>query len=242
MLRGIQNALVAVSSHMKPIEEKIRKSLKSSTYLKLDETPIQIYNKRGYVWVCVGDDDVSITVATTRGAIVLWEYYPHWNIPITCDGYAAYNEFHIRQRCWAHILREADDLAQNNPDCKLLHEKLQKSFHDAKCAVLNIDTQPMIITVQSIAQRYTDLGYGFGTKLSNASSDLFTFVNHLGMEPTNNESERMLRKVVIHRKIRQRIVSVGGMRMFGILMSCMMTWRKQNLNITDKLLDVLGAT
>ena len=139
-------------------------------------------------------------------------------------------------------MREADDLAQNNPDCKLLHEKLQKSFHDAKCAVLNIDTQPMIITVQSIAQRYTDLGYGFGTKLSNASSDLFTFVNHLGMEPTNNESERMLRKVVIHRKIRQRIVSVGGMRMFGILMSCMMTWRKQNLNITDKLLDVLGAT
>ena len=93
----VQNALVAVSSHMKPIEEKIRKSLKSSTYLKLDETPIQIYNKRGYVWVCVGDDDVSITVATTCGAIVLWEYYPHWNIPITCDGYAAYNEFHIRQ-------------------------------------------------------------------------------------------------------------------------------------------------
>ena len=93
----VQNALVAVATHMKPIEEKIRKSLESSTYLKLDETPIQIYNKRGYVWVCIGDDDVSITVATTRGAIVLWEYYSHWNIPITCDGYAAYNEFHIRQ-------------------------------------------------------------------------------------------------------------------------------------------------
>ena len=30
------------------------------------------------------------------------------------------------------------------------------------------------------------------------------------MEPTNNESERMLRKVVIHRKIRQKLVTVGG--------------------------------
>ena len=115
-----------------------------------------------------------------RGNSSLGVLNPHWSIPITCDGYAAYNEFHIRQAVLAHILREADDLAQNNPDCKLLHEKLQKSFHDAKYAVLNTDTQPMIITVQSIAERYIDLGYGFGTKLSNASSDLFTFVNHPG--------------------------------------------------------------
>ena len=66
--------------------------------------------------------------------------------------------------------------------------------------------------VYSIAERYIDLGCSFGVKLKNAAPDLFTFVNHPGMEPTNNESERMLRKVVIHRKIRQRIVSVvGGM-------------------------------
>ena len=33
-----------------------------------------------------------------------------------------------------------------------------------------------------------------------------------GMEPTNNESERMLRKVVISRKIRQHLVTEMGMK------------------------------
>ena len=70
----------------------------------------------------------------------------------------------------------------------------------------------MIIKVKRIAQRYVNSGYNFGTKLKNAASDMFTFVNHPNMEPTNNESERMLRKVVIHRKIRHRLVSTGGMR------------------------------
>ena len=36
------------------------------------------------------------------------------------------------------------------------------------------------------------------------------------MDPTNNESERMLHKVAIHRKIRQKLVTVGGKIMFGI--------------------------
>ena len=68
----------------------------------------------------------------------------------------------------------------------------------------------MIIRVKRIAQRYANLGYSFGTKLKNAASDMFTFVNHPNVEPTNNESERMLCKVVTHRKIRQRMVSTEG--------------------------------
>ncbi len=115
-------------------------------------------------------------------------------------------------------------------------------FHTAKCADPNTDTKKMINKVKRIMQRYDILGYCFGTKLKNAVSNLFTFVNHPNMEPTNNESERMLRKMIIHRKIRQRLVSTGGMRMFGILMTCMLTWRKQNLNIADMLLDILGGT
>ena len=76
----------------------------------------------GYVWICIGDDAVSITVTRTRGGSVLVDYYPHWDIPITCDEYTAYNKFRIRQRCCSHILREADDLAQKDDlECRLLH-------------------------------------------------------------------------------------------------------------------------
>ena len=39
------------------------------------------------------------------------------------------------------------------------------------------------------------------------------------MEPTNNES---MRKVVVHRKIRQNLVTVGRKTMFGAIMTCLL--------------------
>ena len=55
------------------------------------------------------------------------------------------------------------------------------------------------------------------------------------MEPTNNESERMLRKVAIHRKIRQKLVTVGGKIMFGTIMTCLHMWGRRGLNWFEKL-------
>ena len=68
-----------------------------------------------------------------------------------------------------------------------------------------------------MAKAYAVLDDMFSPRLENAVQDLFTFIRHPGMEPTNNESERMLRKVVIHRKIRQKLVTVGGKIMFGTI-------------------------
>ncbi len=72
---------------------------------------------------------------------------------------------------------------------------------------------------QMVAWMYAQLDIRFGTTLTRALDNLLTFVKYPGMEPTNNESERMLRKVVIHHMIRQRLVTTGGMKMFGVLMT-----------------------
>ena len=68
------------------------------------------------------------------------------------------------------------------------------------------------------------------------------FIRYPGMDPTNNESERMLRKVVIHRKIRQKLVTIGGKIMFGTIMTCLLTWDKQGLNWFEKLSEVFWTT
>ncbi len=121
-------------------------------------------------------------------------------------------------------------------------------YHDAKMMQIGVDdhtvsVKHLIIKVEAIAKKYSELGCsGFGTKLNNASKDLFTFVNHPGMEPTNNESERMLCFIVIDRKIRHRICSARGMEVYSTLMTCVLTWKKQKLNLVEKLLEVLGAT
>ncbi len=50
------------------------------------------------------------------------------------------------------------------------------------------------------------------------------------MAPTNNESERVLRRFVIHRKIRMSWGSYKGMKVVENILTCMITWRKRGLN------------
>ena len=44
-------------------------------------------------------------------------------------------------------------------------------------------------------------------------------------EPTNNTAECALRESVIHRKIRGCVRNQKGCKMFGNLVSCIMTWK-----------------
>ena len=116
-----------------------------------------------------------------------------------------------------------------------LYGMLQRLYHDAKCAAENPEDAPrhhdsMVARAMHIAGRYKDVGCPFGTTLANAAPNLFTFLLHPRVDPTNNESERMLRRAVIHRKIRQRLVTMEGMEMFGTLFTCMATWEKRRLD------------
>ena len=74
---------------------------------------------------------------------------------------------------------------------------------------------------------------GFGVKLGDAVPNLFTFLLHPGMEPTNNLAERCLRPSVTARNGRHSLKTTDGMSMFGVLMTCVMTWRAHEKNITD---------
>ena len=84
-----------------------------------------------------------------------------------------------------------------------------------------------------VADRYKEPGRPFAGTLANTTSDLSTFLLHPGMYPTNNNSENKLRKVTASRKIR-----VGK---FGMLFTCMATWRKRGLDPTEQLLRVFSG-
>ena len=68
-------------------------------------------------------------------------------------------------------------------------------------------------------------------KIVSAAPCLSTFLLHPNMQPTNNHSEREMRPIVLRRKVGGQIGSVEGMRRFGILFTCLLTWRKRKLNI-----------
>ncbi len=96
----------------------------------------------------------------------------------------------------------------------------------------------------AIARRFglRAAGATFATKPANAAPFLFTFVNRPGVDPTNSESERMLRKVDMARKIRFRIASLEGARTFPYIVTCVPTWRKRGLNVSGMPPNILSGT
>ena len=89
---------------------------------------------------------------------------------------------------------------------------------------------------------YKEYGRKFADKLNNAISNMFTFLRHPGMDLINNLAEHILRQVIIVRKVRNSLLTTGGIKMFGILITYVLTWRRRGINTTEKLLEILGST
>ena len=91
----------------------------------------------------------------------------------------------------------------------------------------------------AIADTYEMLCNKFCTALRHAAPHMFVFVRYPHMEPTNSLAERMIRPVVV-RKVRGKIVTPGGMEMFGTLMTCLLTWERSGMDVTAELVRRLG--
>ena len=126
-----------------------------------------------------------------------------------------------------------------------LHQRLQSIFHSAKSLPRDIgdeDLQKWIDNVSHIAGIYTELGYRFGGKLLGAAPDLFTFVRHTGMEPTNNRCERAPGLATPHKRMRLMFRSAKGMATYGTLMTCLTTWNDQGADLMEKIREAIMAS
>ena len=258
-MRGIRAAkstvgrlIEAASRKLEREVEMIKAAVAASASLKMDETCNKIVgepqdepDKTGRARICVGDDAVLLVVAASRSAEILRLYFPFFDKPLTADGYAGYALFKTPQRCRAHVLRESLHAAQRHgPPGEALRERLAGLLHEAKRAPPDEGlVRRMEREALAIASGYRSLGEDkFATKPENAAPNLFTFVTHPRLEPTNNESERLIRPVVIQRLIRQHRVTEEGMAAFSRTMTCVLTWRKRGLNAYDEFYRCLSST
>ena len=244
----VQCVLESAGDKMKPAYEEIKKKISEAKCVHADETPYMMKNKRGYIWTAATTQMALVFASLSRSIVVLDQILPNRDIAIICDGYVVYGVFRIMQRCWAHILRETKAVKGKSSEHARLHKTMQEIFHNAKMKRKktddepDIDTKPMENAVLAVVSMLRELGEGkIATKLENATPNLFTFVNHPGMAPTNNLAERILRPPVLHRKVRFRMVSQKGRETYSILMTCMMTWEMQGLNVMKMLRETLTS-
>ena len=108
----IWNAPKALWDLLEGQYKSIMDTMSQAPYIQMDESWIKINGKKGYVWLATVMDATYIVVNPSRSAVVLDLHFSRlYDIPVVVDWYAAYNRFAIRQRCWVHLLCEAEKLA-----------------------------------------------------------------------------------------------------------------------------------
>jgi transposase len=239
----INNSLYNTSLALEPFVQQIRKDISSSDFAHFDETKYSINGDTGWIWTAVNHNSCFITVENSRGRNVLQQHFGSFTGVAVCDGWLPYKIFNIRQRCWAHILREAKHYSEklDTVNSVSLYHYLQKLFFVTTSSKTKEPNQSAYDSSIKLLERII-LEYSndeslqkFLTKLNNAKDDLFTFLLYDTVEPTNNTAEHALREPIIHRKIRGCVRNQKGCRMFGNLMSCIMTWKMRDCNLLDEI-------
>jgi hypothetical protein len=241
----ILNIIDDVGKNLEQPRNNIQEHIQNSFYVHADETGMRRDGKNGYIWVFCNQDYALYQFNRRRARAVpqqiLGEKY---NGFLVNDGYAAYN-IYTHQRCWCHILREADALAENFQDSKLQVKHLYEIYSLAVKAKLEPpDKRQRIINVLS---GQTELGHiievlkvtkgckKFAGTLERALPHLFLGVKHPEIPLHNNFAERTIRPIVIHRKLMGCIKNEKGERFINNTLSMIQTWKLQGENIHEML-------
>ena len=237
---------------LEPIMQYILAELRRARFMRIDETPCKYRKRLGYVCVVRTDRVCMILALQGRGGK---DVLPFVRVlldkPVTVDGYSAYlYMFKTLQRCWAHILRDAEDVCISHRGIlyyRELYHSLKLIFHRAKevaartAAAGGADMttcRQFADEVRRLAARYGNLKFA-GT-LHAAADNLFTFLRYPGMPPANNGSERDMRDWVVPiREASHKFMTERGMRVFSMLQSFAATCSKLNLNVGKSFLKVL---
>ena len=242
------NILTRTAEYLAPEMTRIVQELLKSPYLHMDETVARIAGYQRYIWVVATKNLVLYFPSTRHGTMLKIMFSTYAGIVIS-DGYHVYRFFKRRQRCWAHLMRDAKDLKKslNTPYAVNFYFKLKDilqmakekkaegvgpEWHDVMDAKLG--------RLLSYYSRYEDLLPVIKT-IRNDRKAWFTFMLYSYVDPTNNWAELLVREVVKQRIMRQALRTMEGAETFSTILSCLGTWHLSGLNVKRQLEKFLGA-
>lgn len=229
--------------------EALRKQLLKEQYVHIDETSLRVAGRTYWVWVFCTNSLTFYVIEPTRGGRVVQEMLKDYTGIVVTDGYKVYQGIgKTQQRCWAHLLREAEWLASEHDTAKPIFEQLRAMYHELKavCKRAKISRQH---TYDSFMLRMNQLinlcsahreMRKFSTTLRNGIAAWFTAILHKGIPLTNNLAERQLREIVVQRKIFGTLRTEKGTTTMQTLMSLIMTWTQKGKNALQELTKTLS--
>lgn len=260
-LGSVQNLLEDTSEALEPTDQQLKDALPQEPVINSDETG---WRDR-WLWIFVASTFIYFQVATTRSSKVLEDVLGRVYQGILCvDRWGAYPKYHkgLFQICWAHLKRDflgILKMGEATPSEEAIlfaqtMEKLRKRFMaiwyrfkggDLSRTELIKKTKPIRNATKRCLKQYRHSEEkcvkNLAGKLFKRFDDLFTFIFHEGVEPTNNIAERGIRPAVQWRKICFGNRSNNGAVLTSRLLTVTRTCWLQKRNPLEFLVEAITA-
>lgn len=232
--------------------QELQQQLKDEPVLNVDETGWRTDGAKRFLWAFVAARYVVYTVAATRGSDVLTRLLGAVFQGILCsDRFSAYLKYHSgkAQFCWAHLKRNLLGIVEFTKssaverfcrDALAQHARLFRLWRKFRSGQIDrnqllLRSLPIQKKIFALAEQHLDSPQrevrNLATALFEHNDRLFAFVEHEGVEPTNNSAERALRTGVQWRKISFGNRSANGELATARLLTIAETCDLQRLNI-----------
>lgn len=218
---------------------EIIKKIRSAKILHIDETGYKLNGKKWWLWTFCGESEILFVIRDSRGEKVIEEILgKDFNGIIVSDGWIVYSKFaKILQRCWAHLLRECDELESKYKKFGKGNEEIHDLFYEIceiregpppedKRLKLQLEMKKRLKFISekmSFDPRFKTLA----TKILNGLDAWFTCVVFTDVEPTNNYAEQSLRELIVQRKIMGGLRSVDGAIVMERITTMLASWKRQ---------------
>jgi hypothetical protein len=239
--RTVQNIAMKYIFALEPNQKNIIQEIKKESYLHADETGFREDGKNGYVWGIFTKTQAIFLAVKSRAAKHFRKLIRNFKGVIIVDGYGGYDFYPLKQRCWAHLIREFKDLAKDDDEIDvqfrrllILYEKL-KELNTGPPIEKEIENAKWILADIVTCLRSINGAKKIWTYIKNGGNDWFTALYHPGVPLHNNHAERELRSVVLLRKAIGCYRNWKGKRWIDVVISTIHTWRLQGQNIFQNL-------
>ncbi len=219
-----------------------------------DETSWRKGRQRQWLWTVATPLVTVFLIVASRGAAGAKQLLGHAFAGITgSDRWSAYNWLDASQRqlCWAHLVRDFQAFVERKGESAIIGQLLLKQtalmfdlWYRVRDGTLShadfqIAMQPIRREIIALLQLAAYINHPQTAKtcanLLALQAALWTFVNHPGVQPTNNAAEQALRRAVLWRKRSFGSQSDDGLRFTERILTTVTTLRQQQRNVLDYL-------
>ncbi len=249
---GLNICIGSISTCEKNISEAIRlpvaeahRHAQAAGVMYADETGWRQSNQKAWLWVAVTTAVTVFMVHLSRGRNAAKQLLGGFGGILGSDRWSPYRVHKgLRQFCWAHLLRRFKGFAEMTGSAgkigKQLVDKTNLMFHwwhrvrdgtllmttfRHRMKKLRIEIADLLIDGEMCG---TSPMSGVCKRLLAEEQHIWTFIDHEGIEPTNNIAERAVRQGVLWRKISFGTQSEEGSRFVERIMTVSATCKQQD--------------